>query len=244
MEICANRVIKFDALNMVEAVSPFKVEGDKLSYDIVPNLIDAVFRSIFKGYKYPDMLFKMALSRIMSEQTCPDKAVNKTAYSIFEYRDAERAAICKAYLCRNFNLNLNKMINEQISNKGYLCGRLFAVLEYTQQKANFKEVKKWKSDLRSKYMNAAMTSPAMVFPSILANSNYYLEKLNGNTVDDIENLKQQIFSNFDGDMIFPPVLTVTEQGCFFFGYYQQQQELNKRFPENVDKEENGVPDEQ
>ena len=93
-------------------------------------------------------------------------------------------------------------------------------------------------------MNAAMTSPAMVFPSILANSNYYLEKLNGNTVDDIENLKQQIFSNFDGDMIFPPVLTVTEQGCFFFGYYQQQQELNKRFPENVDKEENGVSDEQ
>lgn len=244
MEICANRVIKFDALSMVEAVSPFKLEGSKLSYDIVPNLIDAVFRSIFKGYKYPDMLFKMALNRIMSEQTCPDKAVNKNAYSIFVYRDAERAAICKAYLSRNFNLNLNKMINEQISNKGYLCGRLFAVLEYTQQKAHWEEVKKWKSDLRSKYMNAAMTSPAMVFPSILANSNYYLEKLNGNTVGYIENLKQQIFSNFEGDMIFPPVLTVTEQGCFFFGYYQQQQELNKRFPENVDRKENRASDEQ
>lgn len=244
MEICANRVIKFDALNMVEAVSPFKLEGDNLSYDIVPNLIDAVFRSIFKGYKYPDMLFKMALSRIMSEQTCPDKTVNKKAYSTFVYRDAERAAICKAYLCRNFNLNLNKMINEQISNKGYLCGRLFAVLEYTQQKANWKEVRKWKSDLRSKYMNAAMTSPAMVFPSILANSNYYLKKLDGTTVDDIENLKQQIFSNFEGDMIFPPVLTVTEQGCFFFGYYQQQQELDQRSRKyNVDNEENGVPDE-
>lgn len=93
-------------------------------------------------------------------------------------------------------------------------------------------------------MNAAMTSPAMVFPSILANSNYYLEKLNGNTVGYIENLKQQIFSNFEGDMIFPPVLTVTEQGCFFFGYYQQQQELNKRFPENVDRKENRASDEQ
>lgn len=33
------------------------------------------------------------------------------------------------------------MINEQISNKGYLCGRLFAVLEYTQQKANWEEMK-------------------------------------------------------------------------------------------------------
>ena len=95
-------------------------------------------------------------------------------------------------------------------------------------------------------MNAAMTSPAMVFPSILANSNYYLEKLKGkgNIVDYIENLKQQIFSNFEGDMIFPPVLTVTEQGCFFFGYYQQQQEFNQCFRKNVDKEENGVSDEQ
>lgn len=93
-------------------------------------------------------------------------------------------------------------------------------------------------------MNAAMTSPAMVFPSILANSNYYLKKLNGKNVDDIENLKQQIFSKFEGDMIFPPVLTVTEQGCFFFGYYQQQQELNQRFRKNVDKEENGVSNEQ
>ena len=76
--------------------------------------------------------------------------------------------------------------------------------------------------------------------------NYYLEKLKGkgNIVDYIENLKQQIFSNFEGDMIFPPVLTVTEQGCFFFGYYQQQQELNQCFRKNVDKEENGVSDEQ
>lgn len=98
MEICANRVIKFDALNMVEAVSPFKLEGSKLSYDIVPNLIDAVFRSIFKGYKYPDMLFKMALNRIMSEQTCPDKSVNKM-HIAYLYTEMQNVLLFAKHIC-------------------------------------------------------------------------------------------------------------------------------------------------
>lgn len=237
MDINENQVVRFDALSMVNAVSPFKIERDKPSYDCIPNLIDSVFRSIFRGNNYPEILYKMAIRRIMAEQNCPDKAVDKAGYNRFVYRDAERAAICKAYLYRNFNLNLDNM--EQISDKGYLCGRLFAVLEYTQQKANYKETKKWKSDLRSKYMNAAMTSPATVFPSILANSNYYLDKLNGNAIKDIEDLKMEIFSKFEELSGFPSALTITEQGCFYFGYYQQKQELNKK----KTKEENNNTDE-
>lgn len=237
MDIGENRTVRFDALSMVDAVSPFKIEKGKPSYDHVPNLIDSVFRSIFRGDNYPEILYKMALRRIMSEQTCPDKAIDKAGYNRFICRDTERAAICKAYLCRNFNLNLDNM--EQISDKGYLCGRLFAVLEYTQQKANYMETKKWKSDLRSKYMNAAMTSPATVFPSILANSNYYLDKLNRNAIKEIEDLKMQIFSKFEELSGFPSVLTIAEQGCFYFGYYQQKQELNKK----KNKEENNNTDE-
>lgn len=237
MDIGENRTVRFDALSMVDAVSPFKIEKGKPSYDHVPNLIDSVFRSIFRGDNYPEILYKMALRRIMSEQICPDKAIDKAGYNRFICRDTERAAICKAYLCRNFNLNLDNM--EQISDKGYLCGRLFAVLEYTQQKANYMETKKWKSDLRSKYMNAAMTSPATVFPSILANSNYYLDKLNRNAIKEIEDLKMQIFSKFEELSGFPSVLTIAEQGCFYFGYYQQKQELNKK----KTKEENNNTDE-
>ena len=226
MNLETNREIRYDAGSMVKAVFAYKKDEDKIEYNSIPNLIDAVFRSVLRGDKYPEILYKMALNRIMSEQTCPDKKADAKGYYFFEDRDAERAAICKAYLIRNLNYNYDKMINEEIKDKGYLCGRLFAVLEYTQQKANYNKTKEWKSDLRSKYMNAAMTAPATVFPAILTNSNYYLDMLAGSTIDYIEDIKKQIFSRFEAISTFPTVLTTAEQGSFFFGYYQQKQELN------------------
>lgn len=226
MNLETNSKIRYDAGSMVKAVSAYKKDGDKIEYNSIPNLIDAVFRCVLRGDKYPEILYKMALNRIMSEQTCPNKKTDTKGYYFFEDRDVERAAICKAYLIRNFNYNYDKMINEEIKDKGYLCGRLFAILEYTQQKANHKKTKEWKSDLRSKYMNAAMTAPATVFPAILANSNYYLDMLDSPAIDYIEGVKKQIFSHFEAISTFPTVLTTVEQGSFFFGYYQQKQELN------------------
>ena len=118
------------------------------------------------------------------------------------------------------------MLNEEIKDNGYLCGRLFAVLERTQELANHESDNVWKSDLRSKYMNAAMTTPAIVFPAILANSNYYLDKLSN--IKNIEELKQEIINKFKTDEtamtlgLFPKTLSVIEQGNFFVGYYQQR----------------------
>ena len=84
-------------------------------------------------------------------------------------------------------------------------------------------------------MNAAMTTPAIVFPAILANSNYYLDKLSN--IKYIEELKQSIIAglaiNEKSNTIefFPKTLSVVEQGNFFVGYYQQRTIfMNKRKP--------------
>ncbi len=163
----------------------------------------------------------------MAEQNRPIQDKEPNDYWDFERRDAERAAICKAFLYRNYKqTNIEYMLNEKITDKGYLCGRLFAVLERTQELANHETDNVWKSDLRSKYMNAAMTTPAIVFPAILANSNYYLDKLN--SIGYIEELKQEIINKFTINdepkmlEVFPKTLSVVEQGNFFVGYYQQR----------------------
>ena len=229
-----NIAIRYDALNMVNAVSPYKKVKPKnkkakpiTEYDRIPNMIDSVFRSIFSGSLYPEVLFKASIGRIMAEQNRPIQDKEPNDYWDFERRDAERAAICKAFLYRNHNkTNIKNMLNEEIKEKGYLCGRLFAVLERTQELANHETDNVWKSDLRSKYMNAAMTTPAIVFPAILANSNYYLDKLN--SIGYIEGLKQEIINKFRTDEtamtlgLFPKTLSVVEQGNFFVGYYQQR----------------------
>ena len=229
-----NITIRYDALSMVNAASPYKKSNGRTEYNRIPNMIDSVFRSIFSGTLYPEVLLKASINRIMAEQNRPDTESDE--YWDFERRDAERAAICKAFLYRNYNqTNIKNMLNEEIKDKGYLCGRLFAVLERTQELANHETDNVWKSDLRSKYMNAAMTTPAIVFPAILANSNYYLDKLSN--IKYIEELKQSIIDGlainekYNPIEFFPKTLSVVEQGNFFVGYYQQRTIfMNKRKP--------------
>lgn len=234
MSIETNRKIKYDALNMVNSVSLCKIDDKGLpNYDRLPNLIDSVFRSIFTGTPYPEVLFKMCLNRINAEQSRPNSKSEPREYGRFENRDAERAAIIKAYLYRNLKQNINNMLNTEINDRGYLCGRLFAVLERTQEVANHETGKEWKSDLRSKYMNAAMTTPATVFPAILANSNYYLDKIP--SIGWIEELKQEIIGKFEDVYCFPSILSMEEQGSFFIGYYQQRQTF---FPKDNQTEPN------
>ena len=226
-----NITIRYDALSMVNAASPYKKSNGRTEYNRIPNMIDSVFRSIFSGTLYPEVLLKASINRIMAEQNRPDTESDE--YWDFERRDAERAAICKAFLYRNYNqTNIKNMLNEEIKDKGYLCGRLFAVLERTQELANHETDNVWKTDLRSKYMNAAMTTPAIVFPAILANSNYYLDKLSN--IKYIEELKQSIIDdlaiNEKSNTIefFPKTLSVVEQGNFFVGYYQQRTVFMKK----------------
>ena len=229
-----NITIRYDALSMVNAASPYKKSNGRTEYNRIPNMIDSVFRSIFSGTLYPEVLLKASINRIMAEQNRPDTESDE--YWDFERRDAERAAICKAFLYRNYNqISIKNMLNEEIKDKGYLCGRLFAVLERTQELANRETDNVWKSDLRSKYMNAAMTTPAIVFPAILANSNYYLDKLSN--IKYIEELKQSIIDGLainkksNSIEFFPKTLSVVEQGNFFVGYYQQRTIfMNKRKP--------------
>lgn len=229
-----NITIRYDALSMVNAASPYKRSSGKKEYNRIPNMIDSVFRSIFSGTLYPEVLLKASINRILAEQNRPDTESDE--YWDFERRDAERASICKAFLYRNYNqTKIKNMLNEEIKDKGYLCGRLFAVLERTQELANHETDNVWKSDLRSKYMNAAMTTPAIVFPAILANSNYYLDKLSN--IKYIEELKQSIIDDLaineksNPIEFFPKTLSVVEQGNFFVGYYQQRTIfMNKRKP--------------
>lgn len=215
--------IKYDALSIVNSVSSYKIEEGSPNYDRIPNLIDSVFRSIFTGSLYPDVLFKACINRIYAEQDRPIFDKKPAEYVIFENRDAERAAIIKAFFIRNLKFTINDMLNIEIKDRGYLCGRLFAVLERTQEIANHETNNEWKSDLRSKYMNAAMSTPSTVFPAIMANTNYYLDKIR--SIGWIEELKQEIIDKFEDNQCFPSTLSMVEQGSFFIGYYQQRQAL-------------------
>lgn len=179
------------------------------SSDAPPNLPDAVVKSIFQGIPYPDSLFQSCIRRIRAEQDI----------------NIVRAAIIKAYLNRLSNNNNNEkldiMLNKKNQNQGYLCGRLFAVLDKIQEDAyGIYDI----HSIRKRYMNSASATPAMVFSTILNLSTHHLEKLNSGGQIFYEKLKQEIISKLDADG-FPTHLNLQDQGRFFVGYYHQRQDF-------------------
>ena len=131
-----------------------------------------------------------------------------------------RAAIIKAYLNRLNENNNHKKLDVMLDkeNQGYLCGRLFAVLDKIQEDANGIH------SIRERYMNAASATPSMVFATVLNLSTHHIEKLNPGGQVFYEKLKQEIISKLDAKG-FPPHLNLQDQGRFFVGYYHQRQDL-------------------
>lgn len=178
--------------------------GGKLS-DATPNLPESVVQSVFQGLPYPFTLYSSCIRRIRAEQKLT----------------ITRVAIIKAYLNRLNNPNsikINTMLDKKNTNQGYLCGRLFAVLDKIQEEANSQ------NSIRDRYQNAASTTPSAVFATILNLSNHHLEKLSEGRKIFFEKLKQEIFSQLSAHG-FPTHLDLQDQGRFFVGYYHQRQDF-------------------
>lgn len=200
MEIHDTRKDKKPYMGIREIITSVTL-GGKMS-DATPNLPEAVVKSIFQGLPYPATLFSACIRRIRAEQKLK----------------ITRAAIIKAYLNRqnNNNKKIEPMIDKENNNQGYLCGRLFAVLENLQSAANGQE------SIRSSYMNAASTTPSTVFSTILKLSNNHYGKLakdKRGLANFFDNQKKEIMGLIHE---FPDILDLNDQGRFFLGYYHQK----------------------
>ena len=113
------------------------------------------------------------------------------------------------------------MLDKENKNQGYLCGRLFAVLDKIQEDANNQH------SIRERYMNSASATPATVFATFLNLSSHHSENLNEGRKIFFEKLKQEIIDKLPADG-FPTHLDLQDQGRFFVGYYHQRQDFFKK----------------
>lgn len=213
MEVSNTRTVNIPYMSLNNMINTVTLEGK----DVTPNLTDAVVKSIFEGVPYPQTLFASCIRRIRAESAMK----NKNAVVI------TRAAIIKAYLNRiSNNQRIKVMLDRDNTNQGYLCGRLFAVLDKIQEEANNQH------SIRERYMNSASSTPAAVFSTILNLSNHHVENLNndGRKIY-FEKIKQEIVSKIDADG-FKAQLDLQDQGRFFIGYYHQRQDFFTKSEEN------------
>ena len=204
MEIKDTRIDKKPYMGIKSMLAAVTLNGKQS--EATHNLPEAVVKSIFQGTPYPFTLFSACIRRIRAESG------NKDAIRI------ARMAIIKAYLNRinDNNKKIETMLDKSNTNQGYLCGRLFAVLENLQYAANKQD------SIRSGYMNAASSTPSAVYPTILKLSNSHYSKLakdkKGLAIY-FDNQKKEIMAQISD---FPDTLDLSDQGRFFLGYYHQK----------------------
>lgn len=221
MEIIDTRKDRKPNMGIKDILSAVTLGGKQS--EATPNLPESIIKSIFLGTPYPYTLLSACIRRIRAESGDGNAA------------RITRIAIIKAFLNRQ-NVNdkrMEIMLDKRNTNQGYLCGRLFAVLDRIQEDAN------GISSIRERYMNAASSTPSSVFATILNLSSHHLENLSneGKKVF-YEKLKQEIIDKISSDG-FPAHLDLQDQGRFFVGYYHQRQDFfNKKEENNNDESVN------
>lgn len=221
MEIIDTRKDRKPYMGIKDILSAVTLGGKQS--EATPNLPESIIKSIFLGTPYPYTLLSACIRRIRAESGDGNAA------------RITRIAIIKAFLNRQ-NVNdkrMEIMLDKRNTNQGYLCGRLFAVLDRIQEDAN------GISSIRERYMNAASSTPSSVFATILNLSSHHLENLpNEGKKVFYEKLKQEIIDKISSDG-FPAHLDLQDQGRFFVGYYHQRQDFfNKKEENNNDESVN------
>ncbi len=113
-------------------------------------------------------------------------------------------------------------LDTNVTNPGYLLGRLFAVLERAQESAS----PGINATIRDRFYGAASGTPVSVFPLLMKLKNHHIAKLeNRGQAINLEKQIGEIMGKLDASTGFPPHLSLQEQGRFAVGYYHQRQDF-------------------
>lgn len=175
--------------------------------DMPAHVPETLMRSAFTGAPLPDALLQAAVQRNRAEQGV-------------RY---ERAKLIKAVLASQ-NHNMKEaltMLNRELNDPAYKCGRLLAVIERIQSRA----IGDPNATLTDKYYGSASTAPASVFGVLLRMTQPHLSKLRKQTEGLAVWLERELQEAMPDR--FPATLSLKEQGLFALGYYHQRSEFFK-----------------
>lgn len=194
--------------------------------NVPPRLGGEWMRSVLEGLPYPAGLLNAAVIRCRAERDVPYL----------------RAAILKAWLNRDHrrrhpelppdHAHFKEDLDMTQDDPAYRLGRLFAVLERIQQRAQ----PGINATIRDRYYGAASTTPVAVFTTLLRLKNAHLKKLGGAEASWFERLIGEVFGSLESPALadFPRQLNLAGQGRFALGYYHQRQSF---FTKKTDAED-------
>lgn len=200
--------------------------------DVPSPLFASCVHAMLSGARFPRALQGALLTRMRA-----DHASGNT------WDMGQRAALIKAYLVREGRWrsrehgieekgSLQMGLERARSNRGYVLGRLFAVMERAQTAA----IGDVNATIKDRYIGSAASTPRRVYPSLLNNLQHHIAKLrkaNAGLCVMLEKETDSIMALIEGEA-FPASLDMEDQGEFFVGYYQERCYLWKSKEERAD----------
>ena len=179
------------------------------------------------------------LLAVLNDTLYPATLLNGVELRIRAERNVSRgqAAILKAYYTKYLEQfqpdspmkeALTVELNEQTNYLPYLLGRLFAVLEGLQQRAN----PGINTTIKDRYFNSASATPAIVFPQLINLAQKHLNKLDGGLAVYYDKQITELSSRITQTL--PTRMSLAEQSAFQLGYYHETQ---RRYTAKTNKEE-------
>jgi CRISPR-associated protein Csd1 len=197
--------------------------------DLSPGVPDLMLTAALEGWPLPDHILAACLARLRLE-------ADGRAFS------PARMALIRVCLNRHpqrGECSMSERLDPSVRDPGlaYACGRLLALLERCQRLAV-----KAKASVLQRYYGAASTAPQSVFPLLLRLNRHHLEKLRDTTPGaayhleiELEQLLEPFRPGPDGQVGFPPLLSVVDQGRFSLGFYHQRAEYRRQSAERAAK---------
>lgn len=188
--------------------------------DMIKNVPRLLINHALFGKKLPDSILYRAIQRCRTERKVTD----------------ERARVIRLCLTQKKKSKEDYLMTLETSEKdlGYLCGRLFAVLEKiqsdTQNKSSSEARRSINTTITDKYYATASTAPASIFGILMRNAENHLAKLRKDPKKTgwYINHQKKLGEIASEIRCFPKVLKLREQSMFALGYLHQNHDFYKK----------------
>jgi CRISPR-associated protein Csd1 len=196
---------------------------------IPPNLAGELMRAILSGRPYPRTILSHVLMRFRSDHEL----------------DGLRVALVKAAIVRDMRRDIPDLpketyvsLNRDDPDSAYRLGRLFAILEKTQQAA----LDGVNTTIRDRFYGSASATPSAVFPILIRNGMHHLAGLRkGRGARWVKRpaatgtwLSQEMGDILDGlGKDLPKSFTIEAQGRFAVGYFHQKYARRDDAPDDL-----------
>lgn len=193
----------------------------------LPATHQMLFEAALFGSPIPQKLLAAVLARQSLEVA---KGADRNKRKDFESRLTARTALVQAYFAQKKGNPMPESMQNPESDRGYLCGRLLAMLDKIHVEAH-RDSGGTNSSPANRSYGAASTTPALVFPQLCKLVRHHLNKIGGGWAYRLEHGYDD--PPFEGlaaicaklrtlGAEFPRTLSLEEQGRFAIGFYYER----------------------